>query len=189
MKDIFRISIYENKLNINNSKLIKYILNLKKQSKGVNKTNITGWQSNNLNLTESIFKELNNEISNNFLKYINQIPLKNDFKISSMWANVNSYKDYNVAHDHGSSVISGVFYIKTPKQCGNIFFKHPFSQIINNVWYGSVKENSYYNSTSFKIEPVENKLILFPGWLEHGVESNLNKKEPRISISFNISKY
>jgi uncharacterized protein (TIGR02466 family) len=189
MRDLFKISIYENDLNINNNKLLKHILDLKKKSKGVIKTNITGWQSNHLTLNDSIYNELNNEISNSFLKYINQIPLKNDFKITSMWANVNGYKDYNVVHDHGSSVISGVFYIKTPKQCGNIFFKHPFSQVMKNVWYGSVKENSYYNATSFKIEPTENKLILFPGWLEHGVESNLNKKEPRISISFNISKY
>ena len=188
MKDIFKISIYENNLNINNQEILNYILKLKKKSTGVRKSNPTGWQSNNLNLTESIFNELNNEISNNFLKYINQISLKNDFKITNMWANVNGYKDYNVLHDHGNSVISGVYYLKTPKQCGNIYFKHPFFQVMENVWSNCVKENSYYTSTSLSVPSIKAKLILFPGWLQHGVESNLNKKQDRISLSFNIRK-
>jgi len=188
MKDIFKISLYEKILNINNQELLNYILNLKKTSKGVCKSNPTGWQSQSLNLTKTIFTELNNKIIENFLKYINQIPLKNDFKITSMWANVNNYKDYNTIHAHGNSVISGVYYLKTPKQCGNIYFRHPFLQVMENVWSDCVKENSCYNSTSFSVQPIESKLILFPGWLEHGVEPNLNKKENRVSISFNITK-
>jgi len=187
MRDIFKISIYENILNINNQELLNYILKLKKTSKGVHKSNPTGWQSYNLNLTENIFSELNKRISENFLKYINEIPLKNDFQIESMWANVNGYKDYNTVHGHSNSVISGVYYLKVPKKCGNIFFQHPYSQMIEVFWDKCVEKDSDYNVTCANAHPSEGKLILFPSWLQHGVEPNLNKKEGRISISFNIN--
>ena len=37
----------------------------------------------------------------------------------------------------------------------------------------------------YRIEPKENMLLYFPGWLEHEVEPN-NSNEERISISFNL---
>ena len=33
----------------------------------------------------------------------------------------------------------------------------------------------------------ENRLILFPSWLKHNVQPNLNSKKERISISFNLA--
>ena len=39
---------------------------------------------------------------------------------------------------------------------------------------------------SAKMEPEDNKLILFPSWLEHDVEPS-KSDEDRISIAFNVS--
>jgi uncharacterized protein (TIGR02466 family) len=47
-----------------------------------------------------------------------------------------------------------------------------------------VDSYNHYNSSIWKIEPEENICILFPSYLKHYVEPNLNKKE-RVSISFN----
>jgi uncharacterized protein (TIGR02466 family) len=188
MIDIFNISIYKKNLNLNNKKLLRYILTLKKQSKGRNKSNPTGWQSFDLNLTQPIFSKLNKEITEYFLQYINQILLKNNFKISNMWANVNGYKDYNLMHYHPNAVVSGVYYLKVPENSGNIFFVNPASQLIETSWDECIERYTTQNSPFVKVNPIEGQLILFPSWLQHGVEPNLNKKQNRVSLSFNISK-
>lgn len=188
LNSIFNIGIYQKKLNIDNKKLIKYILDLKKQSKGRNVSNPTGWQSLDLNLTNSIFSKLNKEIIKNFFEYIDILSLENKFKIANIWANINGYKDYNLIHAHGNVVVSGVYYLQIPENSGNIFFINPASDLIEISWQKSIKKYTEHNSPFFNINSIESNLILFPGWLKHGVEANLNKKENRVSLSFNIIK-
>ncbi len=45
-----------------------------------------------------------------------------------MWCNMNAYKDFNLAHSHGDAVVSGVYYLKVPKNSGTIFFVNPSLQ-------------------------------------------------------------
>lgn len=187
MNNIFSVDIYKEKLKIKNKPLIDYILKLKKQSEGRKISNPTGWQSLSFDLNQSIFANLNQTIQQHFLTYIKSIPLSNQFQISSMWANVNGYKDYNLIHTHGGSVISGVYYLKTPKESGNLFFINPASEAIEYLWEHCIEEYTQQNSPRWTIQVEEGTLVLFPSWLKHGVEPNLNKKEDRISIAFNIS--
>tara|TARA_R110000751_G_scaffold305170_2_gene421316 strand:+ start:629 stop:1198 length:570 start_codon:yes stop_codon:yes gene_type:complete len=187
MDNLFSINICRKNLNINNKSILKHILNLKKNTKGRKISNITGWQSLNFNLKENIFSELNKQISVSFIEYIDQIPLKNSFKISAMWTNINSYKDYNLVHGHGDSVISGAYYLKVPKNSGKLFFMNPALEGIEYTWGKCIEKFTEQNSSYSAVDVTENDLILFPSWLRHGVEPNLNKKEGRISISFNIS--
>ena len=49
----------------------------------------------------------------------------------------------------------------------------------------NVSKYNSTNSSEWFFKPEENYLILFPGYLKHSVAPNLNKKEKRISISFN----
>jgi uncharacterized protein (TIGR02466 family) len=185
MNNIFSIDIYKEKLNIKNKTLIDYILNLKKQTKSRKASNL-GWQSFNFDLSENIFLNLNKEIHKHFVSYVKSIPLKNNFKIANMWANVNKYKDYNLIHTHPDSVISGVYYLKIPKYSGNLFFVNPACDGIDYLWEYCIKEHTQQNSSRWNITVEESDLILFPSWLKHGVDPNLNKEEDRISISFNI---
>ena len=53
-----------------------------------------------------------------------------------------------------------------------------------NPYYKEINSYNEYNSSTWKIEPEKNLCVLFPSYLNHYVEPNLNKKE-RISISFN----
>ena len=189
MIDIFKTSIYDKKLDINNQELLKYILNLKKKSRGRNLSSPTGWQSMDLPIKEKIFSKIVEEITKNFNTYMDNISLDYPkFQIGNMWANINGYKDYNLAHTHGDSVVSGVYYIKVPSNSGDIFFVNPFSDPISVNWKDCVKIFTEHNSSNFRIRSIEHYLILFPSFLQHGVESNLNKKESRVSISFNITK-
>ena len=188
MNTAFSVNIYKEQLNIKNKPLINYLLKLKKQdSKGRNISNPTGWQSFDLNVGQNVFLELAKEIETNFVKYINSIPLYNKFFISSIWVNINGYKDYNIAHTHGNSVISGVYYLKTPPNCGRVCFYNPAHEGIDYLWEYCIKKFTIQNSSSWKIGVEDGDLLLFPSWLKHSVEPNLNKKEHRMSLAFNIS--
>jgi len=190
MNTIFHINIYKEKLNIKNKPLIDYLLKLKKQDKKGRKiSNPTGWQSFDFDLNQKLFLELSKQIEINFVKYVNSIPLHGEqFIIKEMWGNINRYKDYNVPHIHGGSVISGVYYLKIPAESGRICFYNPASEGIDYLWAHCTKEFTQQNSSIWKMDVEEGDLFLFPSWLKHSVDPNLNKKEDRISIAFNISK-
>ena len=44
-----------------------------------------------------------------------------------MWANINPPGGMNRAHQHPNSLWSGVYYIKAPKNCGNLKIDDPRS--------------------------------------------------------------
>jgi len=104
-----------------------------------------------------------------------------------MWFNINLYKDSNVSHGHFGDDISGVYYIKTPNECGNIIFEHPIKDIYD--YYHLDVENrvevNTYNARTWWFPSEVKMLYLFPSWLNHSVEINKNKTEERISIAFN----
>ena len=92
-----------------------------------------------------------------------------------MWGNISSFTHSNQIHNHITSLtfsdqqLSGVVYLKVPKNSGKILFYNPF-----NV-------NIQYCFT-----PKENEIFLFPSVLYHSVEPNLSQ-EDRISIAFNFN--
>ena len=106
--------------------------------------------------------------------------------ITRMYINYNKPTDYNFLHNHFSATLSGVYYVQAPKKCGNIYFKNP-----NTGWnYQNMLDEGYkenYNQFSsgiWSVEPEVGKLVVFPGYLDHGVEKNESNQD-RISIVFN----
>jgi uncharacterized protein (TIGR02466 family) len=186
--NLFQTFILESKLNLRLETLLEYVYNIyKTDNNGIKKSNFGGWQSNFLNLSNSILEPFLNEISKNSKILLKNYSLDNrNYRIESMWANINKYKDSNHLHHHSGSVISGVFYLKTHKDCGSIVFKHP-SEIINFCWKkDEYKEYNQTNGFFYEFQPEDNVLLLFPSWLYHYVNLNLNKEVERVSISFNI---
>lgn len=110
------------------------------------------------------------------------------------WYNINHKYTYNSAHTHPDSFISGVYYVKVPKDSGNIIFdrseserdrlNHITGMIIDNGWN---IDNPNINTEHWFV-PIEGMLILFPGHLTHYVQQNLTAEEDsdRISLSFNF---
>tara|TARA_R100000781_G_C4072218_1_gene124855 strand:- start:740 stop:1297 length:558 start_codon:yes stop_codon:yes gene_type:complete len=183
--ELFPTPILSEKLNLNVKEMIKYCLALKKKLKSHNVSNKGGWQSPRLNGEHPILNELFIAILMFGEKYKKIIAYKNSLKIDTVWININGYKDYNIEHSHNYSVVSGSFYL-TPNN-SEIAFLHPASSFLAYDWPpNSLSEYNKYNSAVWKMKPVENQIIMFPGWLRHRVEPNLNKKGKRISISFNL---
>lgn len=167
---------------LNNERLhcldyIDYILELEKNEPCEKKSNIGGFQSRDNLHKDSIFQELIGNLNNIVLTSLNINPeIVNNLAIDSMWANVNRYRDFNLGHIH-QGVLSGVFYLNVPDSSGSLVFCNP-----------SVRaELSPLIEKEYKIQPQNYACILFPSWLEHYVEPNLNEKENRISISFNLN--
>jgi len=181
--DLFRVPIIKRKLNVDNENIISKCLELKEESNGRSITNVGGWQSNHININLEEFSELFNIIYHISVDFSNFLELNLVGEIYS-WANINKYKDFNMTHIHPNSVLSGVYYAKCPKNSGEIVFHHP-SPSIQHDWVSQINYNNY-NSILWRIDPEDGDFILFPSWLYHHVNPNLNDKGDRISISFNV---
>tara|TARA_B100000886_G_C20394578_1_gene479759 strand:+ start:913 stop:1515 length:603 start_codon:yes stop_codon:yes gene_type:complete len=153
---------------------------------GVSKSNIKGWHSKDFNLNEP---EPQNFISL-ILPSIEQLMIdmnwdkkKQKVKINNMWAIINVGGSANLRHQHGNSTISGAYYVRAPKNCGDIIFYDPRPAPVYSH-PNAVSPNSL-NAQVNGITPKEGALVLFPSYLDHSVNENLSNEE-RIVISFNI---
>ena len=198
LQTLFATSLYIVELELDIKNLEHFFKNHQQKNKeGEQKSNNGGYQSNFILPHKGPLDPLIKEIETNANIFAQQFLNKKDTqKIESIWMNTNSYKDSNRVHLHPGSSISGVYYIKTPSSSGNIVFQHPaFDEL--SFYYNSFnslpgqrnepEEYNQFNTSTVTASAIENTLYLFPSWLKHYVESNMNKTEERISISFNIS--
>ena len=117
--DLFKVGVYREYLMLNNEEITKYCYNIKEKQKSKNISNKGGFHSDNLNLNDMEIKDLLNEINRKANFYSKEIGY-GDVIIDNIWCNINSYKDYNELHCHPNAKISGVYYVKTPEDCGDI---------------------------------------------------------------------
>ena len=149
--DIFKVGVYRTNLNLDIDAIFKYSNNLEKIYKDscANKSNRGGFQTPNLpagfsspiyksnrggfhseDLIESddnsnqVLKTLVENISHHVNIYGKELGY-NNLKLDNIWCNINYYKDYNEIHNHPGGKVSGVYYVKAPKDCGSITFYSP----------------------------------------------------------------
>jgi uncharacterized protein (TIGR02466 family) len=106
--------------------------------------------------------------------------------VTQTWININKKGCMNAEHTHGD-VLSGVFYLKLPKD------ENKGALILRNkntlpCWdgYKLTESRNEFTTEVVKVMPEEGKIILFPSYVSHGVEPHFSD-EDRISISFNIT--
>ena len=149
-------------------------------------SNHGGWQSNQVDIHESkseILKKLILDSLPQLQSLSNSVSM-----IVAGWKNINEPGNFNFRHNHPRSNLSGVLWIKAPKDSGNIEFESP--QLFNryqelNCYTDEFKLNSSCYMTYF-FPPKEGRLLIWPSDLEHEVKEN-KSDEDRISYSFNIS--
>lgn len=174
-----------NDININIYNFVKKIQ--ENDPNGLKKSNFGGWHSKNFDINEGV----PNKFSKSILPYINEALVdmnwdlnKQNVKITSMWSIINKKQAINERHIHGNNFISAAYYVKAPKNCGNIIFYDPRSAPSFN--HPITKEPNKINATTQSIEPRDGLLVLFPSFLHHSVEPNFSNEE-RVVISFNIN--
>ena len=159
-----------------------------KDSTGIIKSNLGGWQSDNIIYPDSPFfflqdiEKICQEIAKDVLKINKSIFLNN------AWININQKDNSNQVHTHPNNILSGVYYVKTPEKCGNIVFRHPGFDMMERDWEEIVSDSDHnvYNSDTWWLPAKENTLYIFPSWIKHLVGPNMSD-EDRISISFNVA--
>ena len=189
IQEIFSVPIYKIKLDLNVKELQSFCQwkSIDEYESGKVLSNCGGYHSNNLNLKDAILQPLIEEILTHSSKFAKTFISKNKQILNNIWFNINLYKDSNISHNHAGDDISGVYYIKTPNECGNIIFEHPAQDLFDYYFLNveNPEEVNTYNARTWWMPSEVNMLYLFPAWLNHSVELNKNKTEERISISFN----
>lgn len=103
-------------------------------------------------------------------------------KATNCWANVNPKHASNKIHDHANCLFSGVYYVRAPKECGNLMFYDPRSA--RTFYKPTVQSYTAFTADAIAHIAEAGLLLIFPSWLRHGVEPNMSDEE-RISVSFN----
>ena len=172
-----------------NKELLNYILELqKKDKKGNNRSNRGGWHSPNFDIINpgppinfiNSFKD--------FLKHIIEDEIgweyvPNKQRVVAMWAIINKKNSYNVKHNHQNCYLSSAYYLKKPKNSGDITFFDP--KEVKTYRFPEVEKHTSYSAESITVKPEEGDLLIFPSYLYHDVGVNLSDEE-RIVVSFNI---
>ena len=111
-------------------------------------------------------------------KYCNELGFETRQYRRTAWIVKNSAGGHTMSHTHGEYDIAGVYYFQTNEADGEIYFESPVSSALSSLCYQRCAER--YQHT-----PVAGKLLLFPGWLAHGVKTNTTDTD-RISVAFSI---
>ena len=165
--------------------LIDFVYNMReKDPVGHTISNRRGWQSScfSIDNEDDVLKKF---LTNCLAEFP---PIKKSVRLFvSAWVNINPPEAFNMKHNHPTSDLSGVLWIKSQKDCGNIIFDSPRSFATQHeieCYNEDFKENNNYFH-SFSFNPIAGKLIVFPSHLEHHVDFN-ESEEDRISVSFNV---
>lgn len=111
--------------------------------------------------------------------------IRDDFKISAMWANISDDNNRHALHTHANSYLSGVLYLNAPQPSpGNIGFKDP--RYANDVISFEYEQGSIFGARTVEVQPKTGRLIIFPSWLMHGTKPGTFSNKKRISLSFNV---
>jgi len=169
-----------------NPRLMKDLAELEASNSSMVRSNVGGWHSDtNLHQLEA-FKPLRQVIENVSVGCANYLGLdfqKADLVFQGMWANRNGPGDYNTAHVHPNSFLSGCYYVKTQENAGNIEFIDPIGE--RTMFTYPIKDEVTYLPRRLSYRCHEGLMVLFPSWLTHGVQPN-RSQEDRMSIAFNI---
>tara|TARA_Y100001938_G_C8073170_1_gene424383 strand:- start:885 stop:1475 length:591 start_codon:yes stop_codon:yes gene_type:complete len=168
-----------------NMELEKNIINWMNNDKGVQRSNVEGWHSPTDMQERPEYKKLVNDLFEAQYKIYNEEYLDSEPYLGNMWANVNPPGGYNNAHIHPNALWSGVYYVKTPKNCGNLKINDPRAAASMTRPRNKSGKLPIRLWREVNYEPKAGRCIMFPAWLTHCVDVN-RSNDVRISVSFNF---
>lgn len=179
-----------------NKHLLKHIKSWKKRDeKGIIRSNSLGWHSAVDMHHRKEYKPLIKELFKMQQEIYEAEGYHPDTEAvcDNMWANVNYKYSHNKNHVHPGAQWSGVYYIKCPPNCGHIWFTDPCGQKHLDMPIMADKKAKpphYWREVYY--QPIEGRLIMFPGWLVHEVAQNMcdlkGEDGWRVSVSFNFKQ-
>jgi uncharacterized protein (TIGR02466 family) len=105
--------------------------------------------------------------------------------ITGMWANVTHPNNSQHMHVHPNCLLSGLVYIKTPKDCGPTMFASS-RRFTKNFEPGYMRRNEL-NSDFFIVAAEKGRMLIWPSYMPHAVEQGTaDESEDRITVPFNV---
>ena len=187
-EQFFPTTIYGKDVELDNRLFEKEIINWSKRDPGVKKTNRNGWHSTTEMHKMPVFKPLIDELFKMQFEIYKEEWLDREPMLGNMWANINPPGGYNAPHIHPNSLYSGVYYIKAPKDSGDLVFNDPRPGEQLNMPAIKKGPPPKHLWREVHLAPVEGRIIIFPFYLWHNVEPNLSN-DIRISVSFNFIQH
>ena len=181
----FPTLIYAEDFKLDTNQMAQNIIQWSKEDEGVKKTNVNGWHSQTDMHNRPEYKPLVDELFRMVHEVFNEEFLDGDPKLGNMWANINPPGGYNMPHVHPNALFSGVYYVKTPPNCGKLICNDPRPGIQTCMPNRKKGEPPKHLWREVNLQPQENRAIMFNSWLWHQVEPN-EANEDRISVSFNF---
>ncbi len=134
----------------------------------------------------STFGELQRQLNRHARAYAKQLEWElgaGRLVLTDCWINIMPERTAHSLHLHPNSVISGTYYVATPRGCSGLKFEDPrLSKFMAAPPRTAPKKRE---NRSFVTYPAEvGSVLLFESWLRHEVAPNPTTAE-RISISFN----
>jgi uncharacterized protein (TIGR02466 family) len=130
-------------------------------------------------IAEKQMTNVDQAIDRHVKQYCDEIGFRAGVYTRTSWITKTSLGGHTLIHTHGTADISGVYYFQTTGNDGDIFFISPVTTAISSLCYQKYIERKSHR-------PEVGKLLLFPGWLEHGVKTNTVDSD-RIVLAFSIS--
>ena len=139
-----------------------------------------------LHRTHHPFMVLSKAIDSHVRRYARQLhwDLKGGrLEMTTCWVNVMPKFSHHSLHLHPLAVVSGTYYVQTPKEGGTLKFEDPRI----GLFMGSPPRKASAPKEVqpfYSLQPETGKIVLFESWIRHEVPANRGN-EKRISISFN----
>jgi uncharacterized protein (TIGR02466 family) len=171
-----------------NEKLLQFVGEERQRNPGgvKGRSSVMGWHSGNQLHRRPEMREFLAVLHGNVAEVARAYRLDTSqatLKLETCWAMVNGKMASGAIHCHPNSFLSGVYYVSTNEESGNIFFQDPRPGA--NMAACPVTEYTPLTIRQFSYQPVAGAMLFFPSWLYHGVEPNLSDA-PRVSLSFNF---
>jgi uncharacterized protein (TIGR02466 family) len=143
-----------------------------------------GWQSEQTLHAREEFQELAACVGNAAKSILRFLRIGYEVcEITGCWATVLARGAAHKAHSHPNNFLSGVYYVRTRPGSDAINFHDPRTQA--GVIRPPVAELTAENTDQVVVRVTNGTLLMFPSYLEHSVDANVNEEE-RISVSFNV---
>lgn len=188
---LFATPVFYKKLEVTED-LVKSTENIKY----IDTENKTGLISKNNKILYSkkfkpLLKKLQKEID--FYVYnVLHVSNKIKFKIGLSWVMKHEHGNYShtaPAHFHTGSILSGCFYIKAKKDCGNIIFSDSNSIYVSKALPFPLgfrySQLNTLNASSWEFGVEDGLLIIFPSSLMHSTNPNLGETD-RYCLAFDV---
>ena len=109
------------------------------------------------------------------------------FEMKNSWATKHYKTDWADRHQHSNSLLSGILYIETEQDSGDVIFEKDLSY--HNLFPTAVdvpfESRNVFNSKTWSFTPEPDRLFIFPSHLVHRVTPS-NTDKPRYCVAFNF---